>query len=205
MRKTDEELNRISVIMCLLPILMGVYYYRFLPEKIAIHFDVNGVANSFIAKELGIVALPVLLAIVQIVINIAVDKSSVPSKGSYFIKSIVPIASIVTQALVIAYALDDKVNVVKLVIFGVGILQIIIGNYMPKYSMFGNENIRLGSLGKNSKATKVIRDYSKLFVLGGILILISGFFKTAVSLMVIIIFSVLVIIYPNYLVKKYQK
>ena len=40
--RVDRKTLIYSVVICLLPILIGVYYYSVLPSEIAIHFGVDG-------------------------------------------------------------------------------------------------------------------------------------------------------------------
>ena len=48
--RVDRKTLIYSVVICLLPILIGVYYYSVLPSEIAIHFGVDGKPNSFMSN-----------------------------------------------------------------------------------------------------------------------------------------------------------
>ena len=64
--RVDRKTLIYSVVICLLPILIGVYYYSVLPSEIAIHFGVDGKPNSFMSKDIEIIVLPLFCAILKI-------------------------------------------------------------------------------------------------------------------------------------------
>ena len=106
--KVDKKSLFLSVGICLLPILIGVYYYDVLPEQIAIHFNFNGEPNNFVSKTRAIIELPIFFAIVQVIISLVVDFDKTPKKGALIIKGIVPLISVLVQGGLIAYALDNN-------------------------------------------------------------------------------------------------
>ena len=67
MMKVDKKSLFLSVAICLLPILIGVYYYDVLPEQIAVHFNVRGEPDNFVSKTRAIIDLPIFFAIVQVI------------------------------------------------------------------------------------------------------------------------------------------
>ena len=62
--RVDKKSLFLSVGICLLPILIGVYYYDVLPEQIAVHFNPKGEPDNFVSKTYAIIDIPVFLAIV---------------------------------------------------------------------------------------------------------------------------------------------
>ena len=42
MKKIDKKMLLFGILLCLLPILVGFYYYDLLPDKIAVHFNIQG-------------------------------------------------------------------------------------------------------------------------------------------------------------------
>ena len=109
--RVDKKSLFLSVAICLLPILIGVYYYDVLPEQIAVHFNPKGEPDSFVSKTRAIIEIPVFFTVVQIIISLVVDFDKTPKKGALIIKGIVPILSVLVQGGLIAYALDNNFNV----------------------------------------------------------------------------------------------
>ena len=115
--RVDKKSLLLSVGICLLPILIGVYYYDVLPEQIAIHFNFNGEPNNFVSKTRAIIEMPVFFTVVQIIISLVVDFDKTPKKGALIIRGIVPLISVLVQGGLIAYALDNNFNVTQLTAF----------------------------------------------------------------------------------------
>ena len=202
--RVDKKSLFLSVGICLLPILIGVYYYDVLPEQIAVHFNAKGEPDNFVSKTLGIIDIPIFLAIVQIVISLVVDFDKTPKKGAFIIKAIIPVISVLIQGGLIAYALDNNFNVSQLAIFVIGIVFIILGNYLPKKEFWGKYNFNLFGLEKGVNEQKVIRAYALLMTFSGVAIFISGFFSSTVALVLIVISAIFSTVLPFYLVKKYK-
>ena len=158
-----------------------------LPEQIAVHFNAKGEPDNFVSKTLGIIDIPIFLAIVQIVISLVVDFDKTPKKGAFIIKAIIPVISVLIQGGLIAYALDNNFNVSQLAIFVIGIVFIILGNYLPKKEFWGKYNFNLFGLEKGVNEQKVIRAYALYMTFSGV-----------------VIFAIFSTVLPFYLVKKYK-
>ena len=202
--KVDKKSLFLSVGICLFPILIGVYYYGVLPEQIAVHFNAKGEPDNFVSKTRAIIEMPVFFTVVQIIISLVVDFDKTPKKGALIIKGIVPLISVLVQGGLIAYALDNNFNVTKLTALVIGILFIVLGNYLPKKEFWGKYNFNLFGLEKGVNEQKVIRAYALLMTFSGVAIFISGFFSSTVALVLIVISAILSTVLPFYLVKKYK-
>ena len=202
--KVDKKSLFLSVGICLLPILIGVYYYGVLPEQIAVHFNAKGDPDNFVSKVHAIIGIPIFLAIVQVIISLVVDFDKTPKKGALIIKGIIPIISVLVQGGLIVYSLDNNFNLPQLTAFVIGILFIILGNYLPKKEFWGKYNFNLFGLEKGVNEQKVIRAYALHMTFSGVTIFISGFFSSVVALVLIVIFAITSAVLPFYLVKKYK-
>jgi len=202
--RVDKKSLFLSVGICLLPILIGVYYYDVLPEQIAVHFNFNGEPNNFVSKTRAIIEMPVFFTVVQIIISLVVDFDKTPKKGALIIKGIVPLISVLVQGGLIAYALDNNFNVTQLTAFVISIVFIILGNYLPKKEFWGKYNFNLCGLEKGLDEQKFIRIYSRFMVASGVLIFLSAFFDNRLGISIVIIFAILSAILPFYLAKKYR-
>ena len=202
--RVDKKSLFVGIVICLLPILIGVYYFDVLPDQIAVHFNFKGEPDNFVSKTRAIIEIPVFFAVVQIIISLVVDFDKTPKKGALIIKGIVPILSVIVQDGIVAYALDNNFNVSQLVVFIFGIVFIILGNYMPKKEFWGKYNFNLFGLEKGVNEQKVIRAYALLMTFSGVAIFISGFFSSTVALVLIVISAIASTVLPFYLVKKYK-
>lgn len=202
--RIDKKSLFLSVCICLLPILIGVYYYDVLPEQIAVHFNVSGEPDNFVSKTRAIVDIPIFLAVVQVIISLVVDFDKTPKKGALIAKGIIPLVSVLVQGGIVAYALDNNFNVPQLTVFVIGIVVIILGNYLPKKEFWGKYNFNLFSLEKGVNEQKVVRAYALYMTFSGVVIFISGFFSSTVALVLIVVFAIVSTVLPFYLVKKYK-
>lgn len=60
-----------SYIIIAIPMLFGFIKWKDLPEKMAIHFAVNGKPNGYAPKLVPVVLIPILLAVVQTIVFIS--------------------------------------------------------------------------------------------------------------------------------------
>ena len=202
--RVDKKSLFLSVGICLLPILIGVYYFNVLPEQIAVHFNAKGEPDNFVSKICAIIGIPIFLAVIQVIISLVVDFDKTPKKGALIIKGIIPLISVLVQGGLIAYALDNNFNVPQLTVFVIGIVLIILGNYLPKKEFWGKYNFNLFGLEKGVNEQKVIRAYALHMTFSGVAIFISGFFSSTVALVLIVIFAITSAVLPFYLVNKYK-
>ena len=202
--RVDKKSLFVGIVICLLPILIGVYYFDVLPDQIVVHFNAKGEPDNFVSKTYAIIGVPIFLAIVQGIISLVVDFDKTPKKGALIIKGIIPLISVLVQGGLIAYALDNNFNVPQLTVFVIGIVFIILGNYLPKKEFWGKYNFNLFGLEKGVNEQKVIRAYALLMTFSGVAIFISGFFSSIVALVLIVIFAIISAVLPFYLVKKYK-
>ena len=202
--RVDRKTLLYSVVICLLPILIGVYYYSVLPSEIAIHFGVDGKPDSFMSKDIEIIVLPLFCAILQVVISLSADAKNTPKKGAMLIKSIIPIVSVIGQCALLTYAMNSSFEIREYTVFTISIIFMVLGNYLPKKEFWGKYNFNLFGLEKGVNEQKVIRSYSKVLVIGGAIIFFSAMINPISSIIAITIFALICIFLPFYLMKKYR-
>ena len=202
--RVDRKTLIYSVVICLLPILIGVYYYSVLPSEIAIHFGVDGKPDSFMSKDIEIIVLPLFCAILQVVISLSADAKNTPKKGAVLIKSIIPIVSVIGQCALLTYAMNSSFEIREYTVFTIGIIFMVLGNYLPKKEFWGKYNFNLFGLEKGVNEQKVIRSYSKVLVIGGAAIFFSAMINPISSIIAITIFALICIFLPFYLMKNYR-
>lgn len=171
----------ITVIISLLPILLGVALWEKLPDTIAIHFDINNNPDNFASKGFAVFGLPVIMAVLQIIcclINDINSKKYGPRKKfETATKSLVPAMSIVLQSITLGYAMDMNIDIRRVAIIVVGIIFIVIGNYLPKFDYVKNYNI------ETEKAKKINRFIGFSSFILGILAIITVFLPPIWSVM----------------------
>ena len=192
MEKVDWKTAIITTLVTLLPIGAGLYFYEDLPERMAIHFDINNVADGFAGKNVTLFLLPIGMGAVQLFTCIMSDRkkeAGYKPKVDYIFKWIIPILSFFVYGLTLAVGLNKSVDIRIVICLILGIMFMIIGNYLPKtrgdYSS-SNRPFR------QVKSPAVMKKYNRLmgyiFMIVGLLMVVSIFFAPIVSAAVVIIF-----------------
>lgn len=129
-------LIKISSILCILPSLTSLFVYNKLPNKLPIHFDINGVADSYGNKLFVCIILPLIFCALNIILNIFINND--PYKKNHnknlrtLIYFIIPTISLITTNLSILIGLGFNVNVPIILNMFMSILFILMGLYLPK-------------------------------------------------------------------------
>ena len=196
----------ISGTVCLLTILPGIVLWNKLPNTMAIHFNVYGVADNFAPKGFAVFGIPLLMVILQafccFVNDINAHKHGERKKFETVTKWIIPFLTVTLQAATLGYALGWGLDIRKTVAFIVGLVLIVIGNYLPKLDYVKNGTT------DTEKARKINRFLGYETVVMGILFLISIFLPpvyTVVCLLLLIPYAITGIAYGIITGKELQK
>ena len=169
----------ITCAICLLPILMGLALWNDLPDTIAIHFNIYNEADGFASKGFAVFGLPVMMAVLQIVCCIINDfnamKHGERKTFERATKWIIPLLGIFLQVITFGYALGWQVDIRKAVALIVGVIFLVIGNYLPKFDYIKNYN------PDSDKARKVNRFIGFETVIMGVLGIITIFLPPVVT------------------------
>ena len=186
----------ITSLVCLLPVLLGVVLWDKLPESIAIHFNINNEPDNFSSKGFAVFGIPLLMAGLQIICCLINDFNAKMhgnrEKFERATKWILPIMSILLQAVTLGYALGWNIDIRKTVAVIVGIIFLVIGNYLPKFDNIKNYNVDA------EKARKINRFIGFETVIMGVLSIISVFLPpvtTLVWLFLLIPYAIISVIY----------
>lgn len=121
----------IGNIVILTPVIVGLVFYKQLPNQIAIHFNVEEQANGFMNRNLAIVALPFLALIIYNLCFSFFKQITIPFLKEFMLW-LVPISAVLIQGLILIVALGGHVQVRLTVIWLVALIFLVIGNYLPK-------------------------------------------------------------------------
>ncbi len=175
----------LTSVVCLLPIIPGIILWDRLPEKIAVHFDVNNNPDNFASKGFAVFAIPTLMVILQLfccfVNDINSAKHGERKKFETVTKWIVPAISVLLQGVTFAYALGVDVDVRIVAVLIVGCVLIAVGNYLPKFDYIKNYNV------DTEKARRINRFVGFQTVIMGLLFIISVFLPPVASVICLIL------------------
>lgn len=137
MKKNEKITFILSVIICLLPMILGIAVYDRLPAVMATHFGVDNEPNGFMSKNMTVFGMPVILAVLQCVMCFSVLKKNEKVEMPKLLKLsiwIIPVVDFVVYVTIILYALGNFREIGKAACLLAGILFLVCGNYLPKMS-----------------------------------------------------------------------
>jgi len=204
----DKELL-ISTVACLLPMLISLIFYDTLPNKVPTHFDLNGTADGYSSKTFFVFIMPVLFMGLHLFVNIMINndpkKANSPKIMFSLVKWLIPVLMTIVTAFSIAASINLNINVSTWVLTFVGILFIVIGNYLPKCKQNYTIGIKLPwTLNSEENWNKTHRLAGYIWVLFGIAQIINAFLKFGNIINLIILFIPILIpsVYSFILYKK---
>ncbi|MBS5351282.1 DUF1648 domain-containing protein [Streptococcus sp.] len=182
----------IGNLVILTPVIVGLVFYNQLPNRVAIHFNVEEQANGFMDRNLAIVVFP-LIALVIYNLLFSFFKQITISFFKEFMLWLIPIFSVVIQGLILTFALGGQIQVRLTVIWLVALIFLVIGNYLPK-------SIGLATKNHNENSKSVARKLGYLMVTMSLALLISLCFNpyTTIIILGIFVFLILSILLPNF-------
>jgi len=133
-RKIDKTLL-LTTLVCLLPLGLSAFLYGRLPAQVPIHFNLAGQADTYASKAFGAFILPLLLALVNVLLQFVLNNDPKRDQGQplrEMSKWIIPILSLLITPLTLFKALDYDIRIEKVIPVFVALLFLIIGNYLPK-------------------------------------------------------------------------
>ena len=180
MNLKNKKLLIITSLVTLLPIPVGLLLWNQFPETMAIHWGVTGQADGFASTPFAVFAPPLVMLLTHwfIILVTSFDKGN--KNRNQKIQSIVlwtiPVVCNLSCCGIYALALGVEFSPVLWTMVPMGLLFALIGNYMPKTRMNYTIGIRVAwtyTSDENWNATH--RFAGKLWVIGGILMALSGF------------------------------
>ena len=178
--KINKKLVLFTSILILLPSLVGCVFWNQLPEEIPTHFNLLGQADGYNHKMSAIFGLPTLMLLMHwllLFIMIKDPKSSnISSKIQLLIYWIIPFVSCLSMISIYGASLGYSMMSGILAQIFMGVIMIVIGNYLPKTRRNYIIGIRLPwTLENDENWSKTHRLAGKIWVLGGLLLFLNAF------------------------------
>ncbi|GAB5409801.1 MAG: SdpI family protein [Balneolaceae bacterium] len=172
------------VVIVLLPFFVSTYYWEQLPDTVPTHFNIQGEADDWGPKWMVAVLIPLvgLFTYLMILLLPLIDpkkKIETSQKPVAAIRIFTSVFMTAIYGFVMASALGSQINFASYIIAGVGLLILIVGNYMnsikPNYFI----GVRTPWTLESPEVWKrTHRLTSKVWVVGGFGMMISAFFPS---------------------------
>lgn len=180
MKKINWDILLLTCVMCLLPILFGVYFYEELPEIVPVHFDINNNPDNFMSRNMFIFGTPVIMMLIQAFVCIRIDVSSKgvnkKNKSIFMYKLIIPFVSVSMYIVVILYAIAYGVDIIKCAAIILGVLFIVIGIDLPNTD--NDSHINFPKINDEETYKKTKKVFGSIFIIDGLFALVSTLFNT---------------------------
>lgn len=189
-----------SSIVIVLPILIGLLLWNQLPDRIATHWDTQGVANGWSSKAFTVFALPCILLILHWVCVLASNADpkwkNYPAKMLSIVLWICPAISVIMMIFVYGVALGLDLKMERIMPLLVGAMFVVVGNYLPKCKQSYTMGIKLPwTLHDEENWNRTHRMAGKLWVGVGVLAMFSTLLPSkSIFIVFMLILSVAVIV-----------
>lgn len=182
----------ITSLLILLPMAVGLLLWGSLPEQIATHFGMNNEPDGWSSKPMAIIGLPLFMLAIQWVVFFLTSydpkKKNINGKIFRAVLWLLPIISTIIYLSTYISALGYSVNIELLVNFLVGIVFIVLGNYLHKVKQNYTIGIRIPwTLNSKENWNRTNRLASWLFIISGLLFILNAFLQQGWLLMIMII------------------
>ena len=180
MIKKNLKVLIITSIVILLPIFAGLILWNKLPEEIPYHWNAAGEVDEWASKPMAVFGTPVLMLALQWLCVFATTadpkKQNHPQKILHMIFWLVPVLTVLLSVVTYATAMGGSVRVEMILPASLGLLFIVIGNYLPKCQQNYTIGIKIPwTLASEENWNKTHRLAGFVWVGGGALMMLAGF------------------------------
>ncbi len=186
-------------IVTLMPIIIGLILWNKLPNELATHFDMNNVADGWASKSFAVFGLPLIVLAIHLLCTFAtcMDPKShkIGDKIFKVILWVIPAISWFTSLTIYGYNLGLTINTTTYMMVLVGIIFIVIGNYLPKCRQNYTIGIKIPwTLNDEENWNNTHRFAGKIWMAGGAIFTILAFLGLADTLVMPVVMLVLVFV-----------
>lgn len=175
--RKHKKMLLITSLITILPMLIGLLLWDKLPDEIATHFDINGTPDGWSSKTFTVFGLPSFLLICHLfgtAVTLADPRrQQIGEKIFKLMLWICPLITVFLSVTVYGHTLGLKQNTTPLGMILIGIIFIVVGNYLPKCRQNYTIGIKVPwTLHDEENWNHTHRFAGKLWLLGGVCILI---------------------------------
>ena len=198
MLKANKKTLVLASVVTVLPVLAGLLLWDRLPDEMATHFGLGG-ADGYSGKAAAVFGLPLLLLAVEwalaLILSKDPKKQNISPRLAAMSLWLVPLVSLACAAAVYAHNLGYRTDAAFTAALLVGVLLIIIGNYLPKARQNYTVGVKLPwTLANEENWNRTHRLAGFLWVAGGILAVVAALAGVASVKRLLALFLVLALV-----------
>ena len=210
MKKIDKKTLIITTLVNLIPIIVGLLIWDKLPDTIATHFGMDGTPNGWSSKAFTVFGIPLFLTLGHLLcVGITSQDPKYDNMSDQLfglVLWLIPVISILLMVTCYGYSLGWEVNMSKYGCVILGVMFMIIGNYLPKCKQNYTMGIKIPwTLDNEENWNKTHRLAGFLWVIGGAAMVVNAYIGGEWSILVISAVMVFVPIIYSYLYFKKNK
>ena len=207
--KADKKTLILTTLICLLPAAVGAAVYSRLPETMATHWGFDGQPNGWSSRAFAVFGLPALLAGLNLLMYFGLNADPKRQNMNATLRGISlwtpAVVSVLAGGATIAWGLGYELRINLVIPVLMGLLFVIIGNYLPKTKQSYTMGIRLPwTLHSEENWNRTHRLAGFLWVLGGVAFIVMSFIGWSMAAFFIIL-AVMVAVPTAYSYVLYRK
>lgn len=206
----------LSLLAIVATFILSAVFYSQLPDPMPIHWNSAGQADDYAPRFIGAFLLPVIMLFIYLLLLVVprIDprqKNIERFNDTYTLlrHGILLFMAYIHAVVFYSVLSHQDTLVVSFVVGGVGILFMVIGNYMPRMRSNWFMGIRTPwTLSSEFVWRKTHRLGGRLFILAGLLIFLTAFLRTELTVFAIVLAVVLASLVPiiySYLLYKQEQ
>lgn len=170
----------LTSLLTFIPIIVGLILWNKLPEEIPVHFNALGEPDNYESKAFAVFFLPLFLWVVHLLTGFIIladpKKQNISDKVFMLTLYISPAAGIFGAVVMYTGALNIAVSVNMIGNLFVGVVFIIVGNYMPKTHQNYTVGIKIPwALHNVENWNKTHRFAGTVWIICGVVLIINAF------------------------------
>ena len=207
--KNYKKMGLLTIVVTLLPILLGLLLWSKLPDQVPMHWGINGEVDGWESKERAVFFMPCFCAAMQLFLLVmtSIDprKKAIHRKPMMVVIWLIPVLSLVMNVAIYLIALGFKVNMVEIILVLLGAFFVLLGNYMPKLKKNYTVGIKVPwALNSEENWIRTHRFGGKVYVVTGIVCIISGLLVNLIGENVAFVVIMVVIFGGSFLIMGYS-
>ena len=179
--KNNKREMLLTSLVCLLPLFAGAALYPRLPETMATHWDFSGNANGWSSRAATVFGLPLFILALHLVCFYAESRETKKNRNPVLRTVLLwfcPAVSLLGGAVTLGTGLGYEMHISTVVPVFVGLLFLILGNYLPKIRQNCTMGIKLPwTLASEENWTHTHRVAGFTWVAAGLLMLLSALLR----------------------------
>ena len=197
----EKNKNQIilSSFVVLISMLLGIILWKFMPDEMITHWGVGGVADRWSSKAFAVFGMPLIFLLTHwfCIYMVSRDPKNKGQNGKILrtVIWVIPVMSILTCGFTDLIALGYDIGI-NTVVFGLmGLMFILIGNYLPKCKQNYTIGVRVvWALQNEENWNKTHRFTGKLWVVGGFATLFGVFIPDDWMMMMYVLIGIALIL-----------